>query len=339
MTRRRLGVLTGVGVIAVIALVGLVAPDDTKQASDQAAAVTRATTETVSASTPDPTTSAPVETTTPPASGAASAALATLDTLAVKGRAPKTGYTRTQFGQAWSDDVDVTFGHNGCDTRNDVLRRDLTAITLRPGTRDCVVLTGSLADPYTGRTIAFTRGERTSDAVQIDHVVALSDAWQKGAQQLSADERRDLANDPRNLQATDGPTNQQKGDGDAATWLPPNRGFRCTYVERQITVKSVYRLWVTVAEKDAMRRVLTSCGGVAPVTTTTTTAQPPPPPPPARTTTEAPRPLAPAATPDGGSSYYKNCSAVRAAGAAPLRVGEPGYRPGLDGDGDGVACE
>ena len=337
MTRRRLGVLTGVGVVAVIALVGLVAPDDTKQGSDQAAAVTR--TQTVTTSTQEPAeTGTPAESTSPPpASGAASAALATLDTLAVKGRAPKTGYSRTQFGQAWSDDVDVTFGHNGCDTRNDILRRDLTAITLRSGTRDCVVLTGSLADPYTGRTIAFTRGERTSDDVQIDHVVALSDAWQKGAQQLSADQRRDLANDPRNLQATDGPTNQQKSDGDAATWLPPNRAFRCTYVERQITVKSVYRLWVTAAEKDAMVRILTSCGGTATAATTTTVE--PPPPPPAPTTTQVPRPLVPAATPDGGSVYYKSCSAARAAGAAPLRVGEPGYRAGLDRDRDGVACE
>ncbi|GAA1877440.1 hypothetical protein GCM10009773_02440 [Williamsia serinedens] len=152
-----------------IALVGLVAPDDTQQASDQAAAVTRTTTETVATSSPEPTsTSTPVETTSPPAdSGAASAALATLETLPVKGRAPKTGYSRAQFGQAWSDDVDVAFGHNGCDTRNDVLRRDLTGVVARPGTRDCVVLSGTLADPYTGRSIPFTRGERTSEAVQI----------------------------------------------------------------------------------------------------------------------------------------------------------------------------
>ncbi len=148
------------------------------------------------------------------------------------------------------------------------------------------MLTVSLADPYTGRTIGFTRGERTSDDVQIDHVVALSDAWQKGAEQLSADQRRDLANDPRNLQATDGPTNQQKSDGDAATWLPPNRAFRCTYVERQITVKSVYRLWVTAAEKDAMVRILTSCGGTA-TAATTTTVEPPPPPRPRRPPTPA----------------------------------------------------
>ncbi|MFD6062383.1 HNH endonuclease family protein [Rhodococcus wratislaviensis] len=91
------------------------------------------------------------------------------------------------------------------------------------------------------------------------HVVALSDAWQKGAQQLSPEQRRDLANDPRNLQAVDGPTNSQKSDSDAASWLPPNKAYRCTYVSRQIDVKALYRLWVTQAEKDAMSQVLHSC--------------------------------------------------------------------------------
>ena len=189
----------------------------------------------------------------------AAGALTTLDTLPAKGRAPKTGYSREQFGQAWSDDVAVAGGHNGCDTRNDILRRDLVEVTYKPGTRDCIVATGTLHDTYTGTTIAFVRGQDTSTAVQIDHVVALSDAWQKGAQQLSAEQRRDLANDPRNLQAVDGPTNTQKSDSDAASWLPPNRGYRCAYVSRQITVKALYRLWVTQAEKDAMSRILQAC--------------------------------------------------------------------------------
>jgi len=126
-------------------------------------------------------------------------ALAVLATLPVKGRAPKTGYSRDQFGPAWSD-VD----HNGCDTRNDVLRRDLTSVAFRPGTRDCVVLSGVLADPYTAVAIHFLRGNATSTAVQIDHVVALSDAWQKGAQQLSPARRLAFANDPLNLLAVDG---------------------------------------------------------------------------------------------------------------------------------------
>lgn len=341
MKRTHLGLLTGVGVVAVVALVGVVAPDDTKQSSEQAAAVTPTTEPT---RVPDPSRSTDSSRSSEPAASSSvtvtpTGALATLAGLPVKGRAPTTGYTRGRFGQTWSDDVDVALGHNGCDTRNDILRRDLTAITTRPGTRDCIVLTGTLADPYTGRDITFTRGTDTSEAVQIDHVVALSDAWQKGAQQLSDTQRRDLANDPRNLQATDGPTNQQKGDGDAATWLPPNRAFRCTYVERQISVKAAYRLWVTAAEKDAMTRILQSCGGTAPIATPTTTTTVDPPPPPAPTTAEAPRTVAPAAPPGDGAVYYANCSAARAAGAAPLRVGDPGYRAGLDRDGDGVACE
>lgn len=181
-------------------------------------------------------------------------ATAVLSHLAVKGRAPKTGYARTQFGAAWAD-VD----HNGCDTRNDILGRDLTDKTYRPGTHDCIVLTGTLADPYTGKTIHFQRGERTSTAVQIDHVVALSDAWQTGAQQIGADNRRRLANDPYNLLAVDGPANQQKSDSDAASWLPANKSVRCGYVARQIGVKRKYALWVTSAEKTAMTRVLGSC--------------------------------------------------------------------------------
>lgn len=181
-------------------------------------------------------------------------AAAALATLAIKGRAPRTGYDRDQFGTRWAD-VD----RNGCDQRNDVLARDLTDETFKPGTRDCVVLTGTFADPYTGTTIAFQRGQDTSDDVQIDHVVALSDAWQKGAQQLDADTRELIGNDPLNLMAADGPTNQAKGDGDAATWLPPNREFRCAYVARQVAVKARYGLWVTQAERDAIARVLSGC--------------------------------------------------------------------------------
>ncbi|MFE5705248.1 HNH endonuclease family protein [Rhodococcus koreensis] len=186
-------------------------------------------------------------------------ALTNLETLPVKGRAPKTGYTREQFGPSWSDDNGVEGGHNGCDTRNDILRRDLVDLTYKSSTRDCVVATGTLHDTYTNTTIAFVRGQETSTAVQIDHVVALSDGWQKGAQQLSPEQRRDLANAPRNLQAVDGPTNSQKSDSDAASWLPPNKSYRCTYVSRQIDVKALYRLWVTQAEKDAMSQVLHSC--------------------------------------------------------------------------------
>ncbi|AFR31409.1 DUF1524 domain-containing protein [Arthrobacter sp. Rue61a] len=147
---------------------------------------------------------------------------------------------------------------NGCDTRNDILKRDLTQITFTNSVQ-CKIQTGSLADPYTAKSISFVRGSASSAAVQIDHMVALSDAWQKGAQQLSIEQRTAFANDPLNLQSTDGPTNTQKGDGDAATWLPPNKSFRCEYVARQISIKATYSLWITQAEHDAMASVLGGC--------------------------------------------------------------------------------
>ena len=187
------------------------------------------------------------------------AALTTLDSLEVKGRAPMTGYEREEFGQAWSDDVTVEFGHNGCDTRNDILRRDLDNLVIKDGTHDCVALSGTLQDPYSGQAIEFQRGAETSDAVQIDHVVALADAWQKGAQQWSPEQRRNFGNDPRNLLAVDGPLNQQKGAGDAATWLPPNKAFRCEYAQRIVEVKAAYGVWVTDAEKQTLRGLLQAC--------------------------------------------------------------------------------
>ncbi len=170
-----------------------------------------------------------------------------MESLAVKGRAPKTGYARDQFGSGWSTT-------NGCDSRNIILYRDLEQSVLD---EKCRVQSGLLHEPYTGKDIQFSRSD--SSRVQIDHVVALSDAWQKGAQQLSPDERERLANDPLELIAADGDANRKKGDGDATTWLPENKGFRCQYVARQIAVKLKYHLWVTGAEKDAISRVLLSC--------------------------------------------------------------------------------
>ncbi|MDJ0312119.1 DUF1524 domain-containing protein [Arthrobacter sp. H35-D1] len=278
-------------------------------------------------------------------------ALEVLKTIPVKGRAPKTGYSREEFGPAWSD-VD----RNGCDTRNDILERDLTAKTFKPGTRDCVVLTGVLSDPYTAGTISFVRGP-DSAKVQIDHVVALNDAWQKGAQQLAPDRRKAFANDPLNLLAVDGPSNQRKGAGDAATWLPPNKAYRCEYVARQVAVKADYELWVTQAEHDAMATVLGNCAGVdVPSEQIPPAAEPKQPavvPPAAPVPAEAaddaaPQPAqpappaappAPVVQPPATDVFYQNCSAVRAAGAAPIRAGQPGFEPKFDRDGDGVGCE
>ncbi len=165
-----------------------------------------------------------------------------------------TGYRRSAFGTRWPD-VD----HNGCDTRNDILRRDLSRVVFRASSPNCVVSSGVISDPYTGQQIDFVRGVATSALVQIDHVVALGDAWQKGAQQLSVGRRTEFANDPLNLLAVGGAANQAKGDGDAATWLPPRHAYRCAYVARQIAVKVRYGIWVTAGERDEMRRVLSRC--------------------------------------------------------------------------------
>jgi hypothetical protein len=186
-------------------------------------------------------------------SAAGSTAVAVLATLAVKGRAPMTGYTRARFGPAWTDATSAPMGHNGCGTRDDILGTQLNDV-VRVGR--CRVLSGSEVDPYTGGRLWYARGRSTVD---IDHVAALGDAWQTGAQQLAPAERVRLANDPLNLLAVSSSANRQKGDGDAATWLPKVRSYRCAYVARQVAVKHAYRLWVTPAEHDAIARVLASC--------------------------------------------------------------------------------
>lgn len=264
-----------------------------------------------------------------------SPALAALATIVVKGRAPRTGYERGLFGSAWTDDNDAVAGHNGCDTRNDILRRDLTDVVLKVNSNGCSVLTGRLHDPYSGNDIQFVRGP-DSAVVQIDHVVALSNAWQTGAQQLDERTRISLANDPLNLLAVDGPTNQNKSDGDAATWLPPEKSYRCDYVARQVAVKARYRLWMTRAERDASSRVLARCPGQKlPIAVAIPLGGAPV----AEQSTSAPTTSPATGALPGRSVNYANCAAVRAAGAAPLHIGQPGYSHSLDRDGDGVACE
>ena len=178
--------------------------------------------------------------------------ISTLNSLEVKGRAPKTGYSRAQFPH-WSD-----LDRNGCDARNDILKRDLTEVLFKAGTRDCKVLSGILLDPFSNKVLTFTS---VKSAVDIDHVVALSNAWQTGAAYFDRNIRSQIANDPLNLLAVDAKLNRQKGDGDAATWLPPNKAFRCEYVSRQVSVKAKYSLWVTPPEKEAITRVLNQCIG------------------------------------------------------------------------------
>lgn len=187
-----------------------------------------------------------------PAVAAGTTAVAVLETLAVKGRAPKTGYERDALFGKWADP-----DKNGCDARNEVLARDLKNEVL--DTDRCTVLTGDFRDPYSGTTLTFVRGQGTSNLVPIDHIVAVSDAWQKGAFKWDATKRVKFYNDPLNLQATLMKLNSQKGDGDAATWLPPLKSYRCTYVARQIAVKAKYAIWVTKPEKAAMQNILTKC--------------------------------------------------------------------------------
>ena len=186
--------------------------------------------------------------TTAPA--AANDALTALNQLEVKGRAAKTGYSRAQFPH-WSDP-----DRNGCEARNDTLKRDLTNITFKVGTRDCKVVGGQLLDPFSGKSLTFSS---TKSNIDIDHLVALSNAWQTGAAYFDKAKRTQIANDPLNLLAVDAKLNRQKGDGDAATWLPPAKSFRCEYVAAQIAVKVKYSLWLTAPEKSAMSRVLESC--------------------------------------------------------------------------------
>jgi hypothetical protein len=242
-----------------------------------------------------------------------------------------TRYSRDEFGPAWLD-----ADRNGCDTRDDVLARDLTRRVYRPGTGGCVLVAGDLADPYTRAEIHFVKGD--GDLVDIDHVVALGDAWATGASTWDIRRRAAVANDRMNLLAVDASANRQKGDGDAATWLPANRRYRCAYVARQVSVKAKYELWVTVPEKAAMSRVLASCpgqrtvnGSGAPLRVTVRVSEP----------SKSTRHEGGLATQhaDPGSVYFRNCDAARAAGAAPVHRGDPGYAAHLDRDGDGSGCE
>ena len=176
-------------------------------------------------------------------------AINVLEQLEVKGRAPKTGYSREEFYNSWPN-VD------GCNLRQRIIKREFGETAVLDG---CTVVRGEYDEPYTGEHLVFNSKEEISKGVQIDHVVALSDAWQKGAQYMEKSVRYEMATDPLNLLAVDGKANQGKSDGDAATWLPPNKKFRCQYVARQVSVKYKYKLWVTEAEKTAIHDILVTC--------------------------------------------------------------------------------
>jgi len=262
----------------------------------------------------------------PPSAAAPSGdAASTLATLPVKGRAPKTGYDRNSFGPAWKD-VDK----NKCDTRNDILARDLVERQMQGS---CVVLSGVLyPDPYTATNITFIRGK---SQVDIDHVVALGNAWVTGAFQWDTPKKEAFANDPLNLLAVSASANRQKSDADAATWLPSNRPYRCAYVARQIAVKSKYGLWVTSAERDAMSNTLSTCPG-EPLPTNSNLPAPVP-------VGPSPETSQPPRDEPGAIKRYANCTEARSAGVAPIRKTDSPdlyeLNIHLDRDRDGVACQ
>ena len=218
------------------------------------------------------------------------------------------GYSRARFGDAWTDDNTDPDGHNGCDTRNDILRRDLVELVMKAGSDGCTVASGLLHDPYGGTAISFVRGS-DSAVIQIDHVVALGDAWTTGAASMTATERIDLSEDPLELVAASGTLNDQKGDADASGWLPPDRADDCAYVARQVAVKAKWHLWVTTAERAAMARVLGSCpaqplptDGATPLAVSAPATTSHPAPIPTAHPTAAPRPAATAVAPRPSAS-------------------------------------
>nr|WP_245206357.1 HNH endonuclease family protein [Kitasatospora sp. RG8] len=176
--------------------------------------------------------------------------------VATAAAGPKDGYDRNEFGPAWTDNVDsVPGGHNNCDTRNDLLARDGRAVERKDGS-NCVVTAMTIDDPYTGKTVQWTKQQATR--IQIDHVMPLSYDWQMGAAKWDKGKRVQIANDPLNLIPADGSQNASKGDSGPATWLPANTTIRCAYAVRFAQVSLKYQLPVTEADKKAM---LQQCGG------------------------------------------------------------------------------
>jgi hypothetical protein len=277
------------------------------------------------------TSTAPKPTSSAAAAVVPGSASSTLGHLKVTGRSPLTGYSRAAFGATWYD-----ANGNGCDTRDDVLRRDLTGLR----SSGCTVLSGTIHDPYTGVTIRFRRGGPYVDELDIDHVVALGDAWQTGAASWPFAKRVAFANDPTNLLAVDPSANRQKGDGDAASWLPPSKAYRCAYVARQVAVKAGYGLRVTPAEKAGIVRVLATCPGQRlPGKVHPTVVGHP-----TRASTPSPSRSSSAPPAGGGSAgldpRFSTCKEAKAHGYGPyVRGTDPEYYWYRDADSDGVDCE
>lgn len=261
-------------------------------------------------------------------------ALAALDTLTVRDFGSNGDYKRALFGEAW-DDVDK----NGCDTRNDILARDIAGAKIDS---KCLVQTGSFNDPYTGKVIAFDRSKGGGGGVDIDHIIPLSLAWKTGASEWDASKRLSFANDPLNLLASDSSENRKKGDKDASQYLPPNTSFHCEYVARQVTVRAKYGTWVTPAEKKAIYTVLQTCptqplADAKGLSIPKSDAAAPPAVAPAPAEAPAPAPEAPAV--GGNDPQFSSCTKAKAGGFGPYTKADPEYAWYKDGDGDGTVCE
>ncbi len=187
-----------------------------------------------------------------------------VDVLAGVGEIParvrSRDYHRDAFGESWTDDTTAPGGHNGCDTRNDILDRDLRDKTYVAIKRcPTAVATGTLLDPYTSALVPFTRGAQIGAAVQIDHIVPLALAWDLGARAWSEEMRTRFANDPANLLAVEGQANQDKGDKEPALWMPPNAAFHCQYAMQYIAVLRGYSLPVDAASVPVLRAATDTC--------------------------------------------------------------------------------
>ncbi len=169
-------------------------------------------------------------------------------------------YRRAAFGESWTDDNPAPGGHNGCDTRNDILERDLVDKTYVSIKRcPTAVATGTLHDPYTNASVAFVRGNQIGASVQIDHIVPLALAWDLGARDWPEDLRLRFANDPANLLAVGGQANQDKGDSEPALWMPPNMAFRCQYAVQFVAVLRGYGLSVDAPSAGVLREAASTC--------------------------------------------------------------------------------
>ncbi|WP_018297522.1 HNH endonuclease family protein [Corynebacterium lubricantis] len=178
--------------------------------------------------------------------------------LEVKGKAGRGGYERELFGDEWSNNKGLDVIDGSCDTRNLILAWQSDYVAYDAD--GCTVTWGVIRDPYSNEYIDFNRGD---GQIEIDHRVSLANAWETGAFQWDDHTRRTFAHDPRNLVAVEMSLNRQKGAGDAATWLPPYKPYRCEFAAKQIEVKHAYGLWVAPAEHEALTRQLDSCAPAA----------------------------------------------------------------------------